>query len=288
MNNFRIATVLPLAYRWGEEQKNIPITEEYIRQAAEAGANLVCFPEGFPGPYFDNKDWSPFESIAAKAIQHRIYVVYGQTEPVNDNSGTWHIVQKIVNPNGKLVDTYHRIQPTPERVNQVLTGNKVISPGNQLVNFTVEGVKIGIVICSEIFCPELVRLNALEGVEILFAPTGALLYELRETWRNVIWTRAIENLFYVATCQQIFGMEDGLGIIAGPEKIIVERKEPGLVIGDCDIDRIHWLRDHDESLELPKSYKVIPGLLRYRRPELYCRLSDPSIEHYDFNYYLKS
>jgi hypothetical protein len=122
---------------------------------------------------------------------------------------------------------------------------------------------------------------------VLFAPTGALLYELRETWRNVVWTRAIENLFYIATCQQLFGMEDGLGMLAGPERIMVERKEPGMVVGDCDIDRLHWLRDRDESLDLPKPYKVVPGLLRFRRPEIYGKLADTSVEHYDFHYFRK-
>lgn len=288
MNHIRIATVLPQAYRWKEEQKNIPIAEEYIDKAAEAGARVVCFPEGFPGPYYDDADWSPFDAISARAKKNKIYVVYGQTEPAADGSKAWHIVQKVVNSQGELLDTYKRIQPTPEGVNKVLTGDKPIAPGDRLVNFEVDGVKIGIMICSEIFCPELARWNALEGVEVLFAPTGAMLYELREAWRNVIWTRAIENLLYVATCQQIFGMEDGLGVLAGPEKILVERKEPGLVVGDCDIDRIHWLRDRDESLELPKPYKVVPGLLRYRRPQIYGKLVDPSVSHYDFNGYKKS
>jgi 5-aminopentanamidase len=287
MTHIRIATVLPRAFRGGEEKKNVPIAEEYIRRAAEAGARVVCFPEGFPGPYYDQPTWSPFEAIAAKASQYKLHVLYGQTEPADDGSNTWYVVQKIVGPDGSLVDTYRRIQPTPEGVNRVLTGDKTIAPGDRLVNFEVDGVKIGIIICSEVFCPELVRLNALEGVEVLFAPTGALLYELRETWRNVVWTRAIENLFYIATCQQLFGMEDGLGMLAGPERIMVERKEPGMVVGDCDIDRLHWLRDRDESLDLPKPYKVVPGLLRFRRPELYGKLSDTSVEHYDFNYFRK-
>ena len=195
MTGLRIATVLPKAFRGTDEKKNIPIAQEYIEQAAEAGARVVCFPEGFPGPYFDSPTWSPFEAIAEKAVKHKIYVIYGTVEPSRDGYDAYYVVQKVVGPDGKLIDTYRRIQPTPEGVNRVLTGEKTIAPGDRLVNFDVDGVKIGIMICSEIFCPELVRLNALEGVEVLFAPTGALLYELRETWRNVIWTRAIENLF---------------------------------------------------------------------------------------------
>jgi predicted amidohydrolase len=287
-STLRIATVLPEAYRGAEEKKNMDVARDYIIQAAQAGARIVCFPEGFPGPYFDNSTWSSLEVIAEAAQKNNIHVMYGTVEPTQDGYDAYYVVQKIVAPDGKLIDTYRRMQPTPEAVNRVLTGEKTIAPGDRLVHFDVDGVKVGILICSEIFCPELVRMHALEGVEVLFAPTGALLYELRDTWRNVIWTRAIENLFYIATCQQLFGMEDGLGIIASPEKIMVERKQPGLVVADCDIDRIRWLRSQDESLALPKPYRVVPGLLRYRRPELYGRLTDTSIEHSDFHYYKRS
>ncbi len=56
--------------------------------------------------------------------------------------------------------------------------------------------KVGILICSEVYSPELSRLLALKGAEIIFLPAGVCKYELHETWRNLIWSRAIENLAY--------------------------------------------------------------------------------------------
>jgi predicted amidohydrolase len=272
-----------------EEKHNIEIALHYLDEAAAAGARIVTFPEGFPGPYYDSSEWSAFEPIAEKAREHSIYVFYGTVDAAqNELPNTFCVAMKLVGPDGRLIDTYHRLQPTPEEVNRVLTGQKIIAPGQRVVVHDVDGVRVGILICSEIFCPELVRLLALEGAEIIMAPIGALVYELRETWRCILWARAIENLCYVVTCQNLYGMEDGLGLIAGPESILVEKREPGLVVADCDIDRIRWLRRQQESLELPKPYKVVPGLLDYRRPELYKTLVDENRQHYDFYYYRES
>jgi len=282
MTQIRVVAVQPQSFRRLEERKNLDRIAIYLDEAARAGARIVCFPEGYPGPYFDRLDWSPYETVAEKAREHGFYVLYGTVDPAEEDVGAYHVTQKLVGPEGSLLGSYHRLQPTPEGVNRVLTGEKKIAPGDHLLVQEVDGVKIGILICSEIFNPELARLYALEGVHILFAPIGAMVYELRDTWRTVLWARAIENLCYVAACQNLYGMEDGLALIAGPEVILAERKDPGILVADCDIDRIEWLRGQLESLDLPKPYKVVPGLLEYRRPELYEKLADQNVNHFDF------
>ena len=283
MKQIRIAMAQTLGHRWNEKYLNIPIAQQMVDKAGQAGAQLVCFPEGFPGPYYQQTNWSAMESSSERARSNNIFVVFGCCERDETEQGdAYHITEKIIGPDGQLIDSYHRIQPTPETVNRVLTGEKAISPGNRLVTFDVHGAKVGVLICSEIFTPELARLYALEGVEVLLAPIGALVYELRETWRTVLWARAIENLCYVGTCQGLFGMEDGLALIAGPENILAESRVPELVIADCDLDRIRWLRSQEESLQLPKPYKVVPGLLEMRRPEIFGKLSDENMPHYNF------
>jgi predicted amidohydrolase len=166
-------------------------------------------------------------------------------------------------------------------------GNKIIAPGNALQVYDTAGCRTGLLICSEIWCPELVSVLALQGMDILVAPIGGLVYELREAWRAVLWTRAIENHCYVMASQHLYGMEDGLAMIAGPEAILAETKGPGVLTADLDLDRLIWLRTHTQTLELPKPYKTIPGLLRYRRPELYNLLMEPAADTYDFYYYKK-
>jgi hypothetical protein len=40
-----------------------------------------------------------------------------------------------------------------------------------------------------------------------------------------------------------------------------------------DLDRIRWLRETDEELIVPAPYRTIPGVLKWRRPELYGQLT---------------
>lgn len=281
----RLAAVQPRSKRGLEESCNLDAALFHLDQAAQAGAQLVVFPEGFPGPYNGQTDWSAFDAISAKARQHKLYIVYGTVDPADDESeGTFRLALKFVGPDGQLIDTYYRVQPNQPEVDRVLMGNKIIAPGERMVIHDSPIGRIGLLICSEVFCPELPRLLGLMGVDILVAPVGGLVYELADSFRCMHRARAIENLCYVVTCQHIYGMEDGVGVITGPEGILAERKDAGLIVADVDLDRLQWLRSQRQSLGLPKPYKVVPGLLHYRRPELYGPLTEPR-ESYDFYYY---
>ncbi len=281
---FRFACVQPRFPKKIPEREKLQMALDYIDQAAEKGVRLLAFPEGFPGPYYGKADWSAFDAISARAKQRKINVIYGEVvrDKNEPNHEAYNLVAHVVSADGKLIGSYARMQPAPDEVNFPLMNGKYISPGNEYFLHEVEDVRLGLLICSEIFVPELARVLALNGAELIFAHVGGMLYELRDTWRCITWARAIENLCYTATCYSLFGMEDGLALIAGPEKILGELDDEGMLVADLDIERIRWLRDQDESLALPKPYKVVPGLLRYRRPELYGKLVDPNVAKLDF------
>ncbi|HZW05038.1 MAG TPA: carbon-nitrogen hydrolase family protein [Anaerolineaceae bacterium] len=287
--SMRFACVQPAVNKRMPEQAKVDTAIRYIDQATEAGVRLIAFPEGFPGPYIEEANWSATDVLSKKAKENNINIIFGEVErdPHEKDVKTYNLVAKLVDCNGNLVGSYARMQPAPDEVNFPLMDGKIISPGNEFFLHEVEGVKVGLLICSEIFAPELPRTLGLLGVDLIFAHVGGMLYELRDTWRCITWARAIENLCYTSTCLNLYGKEDGLAIIAGPEKIIAETSEEGMLVADLDIDRLHWLRAQNESLELPKPYRVVPGLLRYRRPELYTKLVDPDVEKLDFHKYRK-
>ncbi len=281
----KVAAVQPNSFRGKDEQQNLQRALDYLDEAAGLGAQIVSFPEGYPGPYNGDLTWSAHVAMSAKARERVLYVVYGTVDPVPDEDGVYHLALRLLGPHGQLIGTYHRVQPNTPDVDRVLMRNKIIAPGNTLSVYETTIGRVGLLICSEVWCPELPRLLALQGVDILVAPIGGLIYELREAWRSVLWTRAIENHCYVVTSQHLYGMEDGLAMIAGPEAILTETTRPGVLMAEVDLDRLAWLRTHSQTLEIPKPYKAIPGLLRYRRPELYGPLAQSSEDLYDFHYY---
>ncbi len=272
MRQVTVAAAQPRTFRGKDEPANLEAAVRAIGEAATAGAQIVCFPEGYPGPYSGPLDFQPLPDLCRAARRHQVYVVCGGLEPATGDAFFNDLY--LLGPTGDVLATYRRCQPAPEAVDRVLFGRRVHPGGAPQVVATPVG-RIGLLVCSEIFSPELSRLLALQRADIVFAPAGGMIYELFDAWKVVARARAIENHFYVVVCQNLYGMEAGLGTIAGPEGVLAERGEAGLLMADLDLERLEWLRSHEESLELPKPYRTIPGLLAWRRPEVYGPLVGP-------------
>jgi hypothetical protein len=70
-------------------------------------------------------------------------------------------------------------------------------------------------------------------------------------------------------------------MVAGPEHVVASSGYEELVTATLDLTRVRWLRERDDSIVEPKPFASIPGLTRYRRPELYGDLVAPG-DDYDF------
>ena len=66
-----IAVVQPETFRGDREQDNLLRATAAIKKAADQGAQLVVFPEGYPGPYSGPLTYSPLEALwrAGKRVQ---------------------------------------------------------------------------------------------------------------------------------------------------------------------------------------------------------------------------
>ena len=157
--------------------------------------------------------------------------------------GIYHLALQLISPGGEVKGLYRRSHPNPPGVEQFLMPGKTIGPGEEIPVFETDRGNFGLQICSELWLPEISRIQALKGADVLFAPIGGCLYELIPSWRILVQARAIENLAYVVVSQNIWGKEDGLGMIAGRRASLAESKEPGVIVADLDLDRLAWLRD---------------------------------------------
>ena len=91
--------------------------------------------------------------------------------------------------------------------------------------------------------PEVTRALALRGAELIFMPAGTDKGKLWASWRNLIWSRAIENLAIVVTTQNLFShAERGLAMVAAPEEILFESTAAGLFVVDVSLERAREMR----------------------------------------------
>jgi len=252
-----------------EQKENIRKARDYVAQAADQGAQFVCFPEAYPGPWKAPLSYSPVGPLEEMASKYELYIIAGANFPVPGEPGKGYCSEVLVGPDG-LIGRYNRTIPEGP---WIYKGGRFwdfdYQEADDLLVFDTPFCKVGILICSEVYSPELSRILALKGAEIIFLPAGICKYELHDTWRNLIWARAIENLAYTVTCQNIFGAEHGLAMICSPEEILVESTRTGIFIAECDFDRIGWLREETDRYGPPMPFNTKPGVLRdWRRPEL--------------------
>ncbi|MBI3702687.1 MAG: hypothetical protein HY244_02250, partial [Rhizobiales bacterium] len=111
----------------------------------------------------------------------------------------------------------------------------------------------------------------LRGAELIFMPAGTDKGKLWASWRNLIWSRAIENLAIVVTTQNLFShAERGLAMVAAPEEILFESTAAGLFIVDVSLERARAMRTSADSVTSSASFGAKQGVLgpQWQRPEL--------------------
>ena len=266
----RMALIQPQSF-WGpNEEKNVQGALEWLDRCSKAGAQLVVFPEGYPGPTNPKNSYDALNPLRERAAEFKLHVIAANIEsswerlplrfPASDwprRKNDWQLPTN--NAAGSLClsrysDVAVRLQRIVEQTGRVRDQNRTHR----------------MLVCSEVYSPELSRALAVQGADIIVYPAGGGQGDLIPTWQTVVAARAIENIVYTGASQNLYEPhERGLGIVAGPEGILATRADAGILITDLDLDRLEFLRGEDEKIEVPRRYRTVPGLLRWRRPELY-------------------
>lgn len=123
----------------------------------------------------------------------------------------------------------------------------------------ISGFLTSFLICYDLRFPELARLLALQGTELLIYQAGWFAGERKEDqWKTMLRSRAIENGFYVAGSAQTGESFTGHSIIFSPEGDVLAQlgKEEGICIADLSKERV-------------SRYRQDSGVLSGRREDLY-------------------
>ena len=171
-------------------EMNLLRAASYIHEASAAGAKIVCLPEtvttnGLAYPQ-DNiiEGWTPF--FAALAKEQSIAII----APYFVNEGRHCFNQATVfDARGGIAGVYRKVQPTGWEA-------QFVTPGDALPIIDLGFAKIAVMICMDIYFPEIARIYAMKGAEILFWPTtthGPTQSGLEAQLRS----RAMDNSLYI-------------------------------------------------------------------------------------------
>lgn len=179
--------------------------EFFIDAVSGYRSDFALFPEFFSAPLMaENNHLSEPEAIRELA-KHTSSIIYKFSElaisyNINIISGSFPEIQNdrlynvgyLCRRDGS-VERYEKLHVTPDEV-------KVwgMERGNKLKVFDTDCGKIGILICYDVEFPELSRLLADEGMDILFVPFLTDTQNGYSRVRHCAQARAIENECYVA------------------------------------------------------------------------------------------
>lgn len=296
LRTVRVAVVQPPSFAGKQEHRNAAQACAFIDGAADAGASYVIFPEGYPGPYSGPMENDALERLREHARARRVWVSAGRLERAA-LPDTYHITHVLIDDAGTVRATYRRVQPNHPIFNAYLMGGRHhVLPGDEMITVDAPFGRIGLLICSELFVPELSRILMLRGADLIVAPGGGAhgptRTRIQDTWRAVARARAAENLVYVVVTQNLFRASgQGRACIASPERMLAQRDDPGMLIADLDLGRLDAIRSRyfDEELLSPPqpNGEIIgcrPGQSHDRRPELYAELTRPQPDAFTYHY----
>jgi len=243
-----------------------------IKDAAAAGAAVVCLPELFRSPYFcqvedarrfDLAEPVPGPTTAAlgeAAKQAGVVVV----APVFEKRapGLYHNSAAIIDATGEVAGLYRKMHIPDD---PAYYEKYYFTPGDLGFRaFDTRAGRIGTLICWDQWYPEGARLTALQGAVILFFPTAIgwhpgekleLGAAQRDAWRTIQRGHAIANGVYVAAVNRVGhekppeggpGLEFwGSSFLCDPFGVVVAEASPDkeeVLVGDVDLARLEDVR----------------------------------------------
>ena len=149
----------------GNRQLLVPL----IDAAAAEGADLIVLPElltckGVPKDYVDLAETIPgpsTEFFGKIAKKHDLYLVAGLVE--RDGPLIYNVAV-LVGPLGEVVGKYRKVTLPREEI------AKGIAPGNEYPVFQTRFGTVGMMVCYDVFFPEVARNLAMKGAEVIALP----------------------------------------------------------------------------------------------------------------------
>jgi len=267
---FRVGLVQMAMSR--EPGENLEKAVARLREAARAGAEVVCLPELYRSPYFcQNEDSALFdlaepvpgpstEAFGRAAKETGVAVVV----PIFERraAGLYHNSAVVLDADGTVAGLYRKMHIPDD---PLFYEKFSFTPGDLgFQAFDTRAGRIGTLICWDQWYPEGARLTALRGAAVLFYPTAIGWHPhekaqhgaaQRSAWQTIQRAHAIANGVFVAVVNRVGhevppgggpGLEFwGSSFLADPFGVMVaeattDREE--ILVGEVSLLRIDEVR----------------------------------------------
>ena len=256
--------------------------EYFVDAVSEYQSDFVVFPEFFNAPLMgltDSKQRMEAirflaqytgrfrDEMSRMAVEYNINIITGSMPELKDER--LYNLSYLCRRDGTLESQY-KLHITPHE-----SWNWVIKGGHSLRVFDTDAGRVGILICYDVEFPELARLMALEGLEILFVPFWTDTKNGYLRVRHCAQARAIENECYAVICGSVGNLPavESLDVqyaqsavfspsdFAFPHDAVMSEATPNtemILFSDLDLDKLKLMRNEGSVTNL-----------KHRREDLY-------------------
>lgn len=265
---------------------NLEVTLRLTREAAAAGADLVCLPEYFSGvetrdglfhPAAFPEDSHP--AIAAFRAAARELGVWLHLGSLGVGSPGERVKNRgyVLTPKGEIAARYDKIHLFDVELGagQVYLESGTVAPGDEAVVVALPWTDMGLSICYDLRFAALYRNLAQAGARVLTVPAAFTKLTGQAHWHVLIRARAIETGSYViAPCQ--YGTLAGGGECYG-HSLIVDPwgrvladggEDEGVVLAEIDLDQADAARARIPALNHDREFAPV---VEDRRPSVAAR-----------------
>ena len=255
-----------------DKSKNLNHVREMVQEAAQRGARMIVLPEIFNGPYHlemmaENAEIfsGPTTAILSELAYNNKIILVGGSIPEKDTDGKIYNTSYIFDQEGELIGKHRKMHlfdiDIPGQIS--FKESQVLSAGNSLQIIRYKDLVFAVIICYDIRFPELARLAALAGAQLLIVPAAFNTTTGPAHWDLLMRSRAVDNQLFVLACSPARNVESNYQ--AWGHSIVVDPW--GRVLSEGDIG--------EEIIEVELDFSIVDKirhelpLLQHRRTDIY-------------------
>ncbi|AES63039.2 carbon-nitrogen family hydrolase [Medicago truncatula] len=243
---------------------NFSTCSRLVKEAASAGAKLLCFPEAFS--FVGAKDGDSvsiaqpldgpiMDQYCSLARESSIWLSLGGFQEKGSDPRHLFNTHVVVDDTGKIQTTYRKIHLFDVDVpgGRVYKESNFTESGKDIVAVDSPIGRLGLSVCYDLRFPELYQLLRFQhGAQILLVPAAFTKVTGEAHWEILLRARAIENQCYVIAAAQAGTHNDkresyGDTLIIDPWGTVVgrlpDRLSTGIVVADIDLSLVDSVRE---------------------------------------------
>jgi predicted amidohydrolase len=257
-----------------DKQANLAAAERLVRAATADGAALVVLPEKWTVLGTDEQMRAGAEPLDGPAItwareiaaELGLELIAGSIIELVPGNRALANTCVHVDPQGVIRAIYRKIHMFDVEVeDKVYRESELEQPGEEIViSETADSRTLGLSICYDLRFPELYRILALEGAQVMPLPAAFTLTTTRDHWQVLLRARAIENQVFVVAANQVGShpggyRSGGRSMIVDPWGLVLAQAQDaeGYAIAELDFERQSRIRRELPALanRQPRAYR---------------------------------